>query len=76
MGFVSDKEQIDTTTPQGKLMMTIFAGLSQFERECMLERQREGIELARIKGKYKGKPFAIYDNNVFKNCLLDIRDKK
>jgi DNA invertase Pin-like site-specific DNA recombinase len=76
VGFVSDKEQIDTTTPQGKLMMTIFAGLSQFERECMLERQREGIELARNKGKYKGKPFAIYDNNVFKNCLVDIRDKK
>ncbi len=53
VGFISDKEQIDTTTPQGKLMMTIFAGLSQFERECMLERQREGIELARNKGKYK-----------------------
>ena len=69
-------QQIDTTTPQGKLMMTIFAGLSQFERECMLERQREGIELARNKGKYKGKPFATYDNNVFKNCLVDIRDKK
>ena len=76
VSFVSDKEQIDTTTPQGKLMMTIFAGLSQFERECMLERQREGIELARNKGKYKGKPFAIYDNNVFKNCLEDIKNKK
>ena len=76
VGFVSDKEKIDTTTPQGKLMMTIFAGLSQFERECMLERQREGIELARNKGKYKGKPYALFDNNVFKNCLKDIKDKK
>jgi DNA invertase Pin-like site-specific DNA recombinase len=36
VGFISDKEQIDTTTPQGTLMMIIFAGLSQFERECML----------------------------------------
>ena len=62
VGFVSDKEKIDTTTPQGKLMMTIFAGLSQFERECMLERQREGIEIARNKGKYKGKPYALFDN--------------
>ena len=76
VGFISDKEQIDTTTPQGKLMMTIFAGLSQFERECMLERQREGIELARNKGKYKGKPYALFDNNIFKNCLQDIKDKK
>jgi DNA invertase Pin-like site-specific DNA recombinase len=57
-------------------MMTIFAGLSQFERECMLERQREGIELARNKGKYKGKPYALFDNNIFKNCLQDIKDKK
>jgi len=40
VGFISYKEQIDTTTPQGTLMMIIFAGLSQFERECMLERQR------------------------------------
>ena len=76
VGFISDKEQIDTTTSQGKLMMTIFAGLSQFERECMLERQREGIELARNKGKFRGKPYARFDNNVFKNCLQDIRDKK
>lgn len=76
VGFVSDKEKVDTTTPQGKLMTIIFAGLSQFDLECMLERQREGIELAKNKGKYKGKPFAIYDNNVFKNCLEDIKNKK
>lgn len=41
--FVSKKENIDTTTPSGKLMLTIFAGLNQFEREVMLERQGEGI---------------------------------
>lgn len=41
--FISKKENIDTTTPAGKLMMTIFAGLNQFEREVMLERQEEGI---------------------------------
>ena len=77
VGFVSDKEQIDTTTPQDTLMMTIFTGLSQFERECsILERQREGIELARNKGKYIGKPYALFDNNVFKNCLQEIKDKK
>ncbi len=59
VSFVSLKENIDTTTPQGKLMLTIFAGLSQFERECTLQRQAEGIAIAKAEGKYKGrKPIA------------------
>jgi len=53
--FVSLKEKIDTNTPQGKLMMTIFAGLAQFERECILQRQAEGIAIAKTQGKYKGR---------------------
>ncbi len=53
--FVSLKENIDTSTPQGKLMFTIFAGLAQFERECMLQRQKEGIAIAKKEGKYKGR---------------------
>ncbi|MGL4283504.1 MAG: recombinase family protein [Eubacterium aggregans] len=53
--FISQKENIDTTTPQGRLMLTIFAGLAQFERECMLERQLEGIAIAKAEGKYKGR---------------------
>lgn len=44
VNFISKKENLDTTTPAGKLMLTIFAGLNQFEREVMLDRQREGIE--------------------------------
>lgn len=55
VSFVSLKENIDTTTPQGKLMLTIFAGLSQFERECILQRQAEGIAIAKAEGKYKGR---------------------
>ena len=55
VAFISLKENINTTTPQGKLMFTIFAGLAQFERECMLERQREGIAIAKKEGKYKGR---------------------
>ena len=55
VSFVSLKENIDTTTPQGKLMLTIFAGLSQFERECALQRQTEGIAIAKAEGKYKGR---------------------
>ena len=43
VGFVSRKESIDTTTAAGRLMLTIIAGLNAFEREVMLERQKEGI---------------------------------
>lgn len=63
VAFISLKEKIDTSTPQGKLMLTIFAGLAQFERECTLQRQKEGIAIAKVEGKYKGrKPVAIPDN--------------
>lgn len=59
VGFVSQKENVDTSTPQGRLMLTIFAGLAQFERECTLERQAEGVAIAKAEGKYKGrKPIA------------------
>lgn len=55
VAFVSLKENIDTSTPQGKLMLTIFAGLAQFERECLLQRQAEGIAIAKANGVYKGR---------------------
>ena len=46
---------IDTKSPTGKLTLTMFAAMAQFEREMMLERQREGIKRARDKGKYGGR---------------------
>ena len=55
VAFKSLKENIDTTTPQGRLMFTIFAGLAQFERECTKERQLEGIAIAKKEGKYTGR---------------------
>jgi DNA invertase Pin-like site-specific DNA recombinase len=64
--FISKKEAIDTTTPAGRLMLTIFAGLYQFERECMLERQAEGIALAKKAGKYKGRKRITPDADDFK----------
>lgn len=51
---------LDTSTPTGKLMLTMLAGIATFEREMMLERQREGIAKAKEKGMYKGrKPTAL-----------------
>ena len=50
---------MDTQTPTGKLMLTVLGGIAQFEREIMLERQREGVAKAKAAGKYKGrKPIA------------------
>jgi DNA invertase Pin-like site-specific DNA recombinase len=46
---------IDTNTPTGKLMLNLIGGVAEFEREMMLERQREGIAKAKAEGKYKGR---------------------
>ena len=58
--LVSQKENIDTDTTSGKFMLTVFAALSQLEREQLKQRQREGIEIAKAQGKYTGrKPIPI-----------------
>ena len=58
--LVSHKESIDTNSPMGKFMLTVFAALSQLEREQLKQRQREGIEIAKAQGKYTGrKPIPI-----------------
>lgn len=46
---------VDTATPTGRLMLTMLGGISEFERDLMLERQREGIAKAKTEGKYKGR---------------------
>jgi len=52
--------EVDTKSPTGRLMLTMFGAFGQFEREMMLERQREGIAKAKAEGKYKGrKPTAM-----------------
>ena len=52
---VSLKENFDTTTPAGELAMTLFAAIATFERKIMLERQKEGIAVAKAKGVYHGR---------------------
>ena len=53
--FISKKEAIDTTTPSGKFMLTIFGAVAELEREYILQRQREGIAIAKQAGKYTGR---------------------
>ncbi|MCI6705659.1 MAG: recombinase family protein [Butyricicoccus pullicaecorum] len=53
--FISNKEQVDTTTPTGRLFLSIVGAINEFERTNLLERQREGIAIAKRVGKYKGR---------------------
>ncbi len=60
----------DTSDPTGKLMLTMLAAIGQFEREMMLERQREGIQIAKAAGKYKGRKPTARDKAGEVNRLL------
>lgn len=53
--LISNKENIDSSTPTGKLMLTMIGAINEFERTNLLERQREGIAIAKRDGKYKGR---------------------
>lgn len=53
--LVSSKENIDGSTPSGKLMLTMIRAIVEFEQTNLLERQREGIDIAKRNGKYKGR---------------------
>lgn len=74
--FVSQKENIDTSTPQGKFMLTVFAALAELERENILQRQREGIEIAKSQGKYKGRKPIEVDMERFAEVYNDVLIKK
>ncbi len=74
--FFSQKETIDTTTPQGMFMLTVFGAMAQLERETILQRQREGIEAARAAGKYKGKKPIEIDTNKFDEIYKKVINKE
>ena len=82
--LVSSKENFDTSTPTGKLMLTMIAAINEFERTNLLERQREGIMIAKEKGLYKGrKPIAkpvnwedVYKQYVTKEITANEAMKK
>ncbi len=58
-GFRSLGEDIDTTSPAGRLVFHVFASIAQFERERIVERTKEGLEAARRRGRVGGRPPAL-----------------
>jgi DNA invertase Pin-like site-specific DNA recombinase len=63
-------QQVDTTTATGKMMLNVMASVAQFEREMMLERQKEGIAKAKSEGKYTGrKPTAMAKGEAVRSLL-------
>jgi len=70
--FKSLKENFDTSTPAGRLQMTMMAAIAEFERDMILERQREGIAIAKREGKYKGRKAVFIPNigDYYKKYML------
>ena len=65
VNLVSNKENINSSTPTGKLMLTMIGAIAEFERQNLLERQREGIEIAKREGKFKGGKAKQIDEDQF-----------
>ena len=68
--LVSSKENLDTSTPTGKLMVTVIAAINEFELANLHERQREGIEIAKSKGKYAGRKKIKVDKEAWESCRI------
>ena len=65
--LISLKEKLDTSLPTGKFMLTVFAALAELERATILDRQREGIALAKAAGKYKGRQPLPFNEQQFRD---------
>ncbi|WP_044639743.1 recombinase family protein [Risungbinella massiliensis] len=68
--------QVDVSTPTGKLMLTMFAGFAEFEREIMLERQRAGIARAKAQGKYQGRVKKYHDKHKGMNYAVKLAKER
>ena len=68
LGPGSNKENIDSSTPTGKLMLTMIGAINEFERQNLLERQREGIAVAKARGRYSGRCPVRVDTQKWKDA--------
>lgn len=76
VSLVSNKEAIDTSTPQGKLMVTMLGAIYEFERANLLERQREGIAIAVKEGKYRGGQVKRIDDDTFNRYYQEYQSRE
>ena len=74
--LVSNKENLDTSTATGKLMLTMIGAIAEFERQNLLERQREGIAIAQKEGKYKGGQVKKIDDALFTKHYEEYKERK
>ena len=75
VSLISLKEQIDTSTPTGRFLVSIFAALAQLEREQILTRQKEGIAAQKAAGTYTGgRPRVKVDQKLLKNVIKRWKD--
>ena len=74
--LVSNKENIDSSTPSGKLMLTMIGAIAEFERQNLLERQAEGIAIAKREGKFKGGQVKKISEEVFAKYYADYKLRK
>ena len=76
VSLVSNKENIDSSTPTGKLMLTMIGAIAEFERQNLLERQREGIEIAKRGGKFKGGQVKKIDDAAFNKAYQAYKSRE
>lgn len=76
VSLVSNKENLDTSTPTGKLLVTMIAAINEFERQNLLERQAEGIAIAKREGKFKGGQVKKIDDEVFSKYYAEYKLRK
>ena len=72
----SNKENIDTATPTGKLMLTMVGAIAEFERQNLLDRQAEGIAIAKREGRYKGGQPKKIDEKLYTAALADYQCRR
>ena len=76
VSLVSNKENIDSSTPTGKLMLTMIGAIAEFERQNLLERQREGIEISKRAGKFKGGQVKKIDDAAFNKAYQAYKSRE